>query len=52
VIVNARDNSTTATVSAKDVAKRVKAIEWAQVSGDLDAQGSAVINGLIFHDAA
>jgi len=45
--VNARDNSTTAAASAKDVAKRVKAIDWAQVSGDLDAQGSAVINGLI-----
>ena len=45
--MNARDNSTTAAASAKDVAKRVKAIDWAQVSGDLDAQGSAVINGLI-----
>ena len=45
--MNARDNSTTAAASAKDVTKRVKAIDWAQASSDLDAQGSAVIKGLI-----
>jgi len=45
--VNARDNSTSAAASAKDVAKRVNAIDWAQVSSDLDAQGSAVIKDLI-----
>jgi hypothetical protein len=36
-----------AVAAATDVTRRVKAIDWAQVSEDLDAQGSAVIEKLI-----
>jgi hypothetical protein len=45
--MNARDNSMIAAASVKDVAKRVKAIDWTRVTNDLDAQGSAVIENLI-----
>ena len=33
--------------SAKDIAQRVKTIEWERVSQDLDAQGSAIVKRLI-----
>jgi uncharacterized protein len=33
--------------SAKDIAQRVKTIEWERVSQDLDAQGSAIVQRLI-----
>ncbi len=45
--MNARDYSMIAAASATEVAKRVKAIDWAQVGNDLDARGSAVIERLI-----
>ena len=32
---------------AKDIAQRVKTIEWERVSQDLDAQGSAIVKRLI-----
>jgi hypothetical protein len=41
------DNHTALDTRATDVAGRVRAIDWAQVSADLDAQGSAVIRRLI-----
>jgi uncharacterized protein len=31
----------------KNIAKRVEAIDWAQLSRDLDAQGNAIIKGLL-----
>jgi uncharacterized protein len=33
--------------SAKDIAQRMKTIEWERVSQDLDAQGSAIVKCLI-----
>ena len=33
--------------SAKDIAQRMKTIEWERVSQDLDAQGSAIVKRLI-----
>jgi hypothetical protein len=45
--VNARDQSAAPIASARDVAKRVRSIDWEQVSEDLDAQGSAVIERLV-----
>jgi hypothetical protein len=45
--MNARDDSMIAAASAKDVAKRVDAIDWTRISNDLDAQGNAVIESLI-----
>lgn len=45
--MNARDHGMIAVASAKEVAKRVKAIDWAQLGNDLDAQGSALIERLI-----
>jgi uncharacterized protein len=33
--------------SSADIAARVEAIDWAQASQDLDAQGCAVLNGLL-----
>src|SRR5215475_3012956 len=36
--------------AAEDTAGRVKALEWERVSQDLDAQGSAMIEGLITPD--
>ena len=47
--MNARDDAM-AVASATDVAERIKAIDWAQVSDDLDSQGSAVIESLISAD--
>jgi uncharacterized protein len=45
--VNARDHHAAAFASATAVGKRVDAIDWARISVDLDAQGSAVIERLI-----
>lgn len=45
--MNARDKNVGMITSAMAVADRVKAIDWVQVSADLDAQGSAMIEGLI-----
>jgi hypothetical protein len=39
-----------AIASVKSIAERVKAIDWKQVSQDLDAQGSAVIERLLSRD--
>jgi hypothetical protein len=36
-----------AAVAAKDISKRVKAVDWSRLCNDLDAQGSAVIERLI-----
>jgi hypothetical protein len=36
-----------AIIPAKDMARRVKALDWERVSKDLDAQGCAMIEGLI-----
>ncbi|HZP94377.1 MAG TPA: 2OG-Fe(II) oxygenase [Burkholderiales bacterium] len=33
--------------SAKDVASRIEAIDWARVSSDLDVRGSAMVEGLL-----
>jgi hypothetical protein len=37
-------------VPASDIAARVDAIDWTQAGHDLDAQGCAVLNGLLSHD--
>jgi len=47
--VNARDKNATILASAS-VADRVEAIDWARVSTDLDARGSAVVEALISRD--
>ena len=44
--MNARDEHVTAT----DIGHRIKAIDWARVSDDLDSQGSAVVDKLITAD--
>jgi hypothetical protein len=44
--MNARDEHITAT----DIGHRIKAIDWARVSDDLDSQGSAVVAKLITAD--
>src|SRR5260370_26197970 len=36
--------------TAPDIAARVDAIDWAQATGELDAQGCAVLNGLLSPD--
>jgi uncharacterized protein len=33
--------------TSSDIATRVDAIDWAQAGGDLDAQGCAVLKGLL-----
>ena len=38
--------------SAKDIAQRMKTIEWERVSQDLDAQGSAIVKRLITRPSA
>jgi uncharacterized protein len=46
--VNARIKRGSSTItSAKDVAERVKALDWQPISRDLDAQGNAMIERLI-----
>lgn len=44
--MNARDEQVTAT----DIGHRIKAVDWARVSDDLDSQGSAVVDKLITAD--
>src|SRR5689334_1322114 len=36
--------------SSSDIAARVEAIDWAQATADLDAQGCAVLRGLLTPD--
>jgi uncharacterized protein len=45
--VNARNDNAVTAGSGERVAKRVKAVDWARVSHELDAQGSAVIDSLL-----
>ncbi len=45
--MNARDSAVVEVASPMDVAERVEALDWARVSDELDAQGSAVIARLI-----
>jgi uncharacterized protein len=45
--MNARVKEALAITPAKDVAGRVKSLDWERVSKDLDAQGCAMIEGLI-----
>jgi len=45
--VNAPDMTAAAFASAKDVASRIEAIDWARVSSDLDVRGSAMVEGLL-----
>ncbi len=45
--MNARIKEALAITPAKDIAGRVKALNWERVSKDLDAQGCAMIEGLI-----
>jgi hypothetical protein len=45
--MNARDNTAAVIASASHVPARVKSVDWEQVSHDLDAQGSAMIDGLL-----
>jgi uncharacterized protein len=45
--MNARVKEALAITPAKDIAGRVKALDWERVSKDLDAQGCAMIEGLI-----
>jgi uncharacterized protein len=48
--VNATAKTATPIASRKNAATRVKTIDWERVSQDLDAQGSAVIEGLLSPD--
>jgi hypothetical protein len=45
--MNARDQHALPIAAAKDVAKRVKAIDWARVAQDLDAWGAARMERLL-----
>jgi hypothetical protein len=50
--MNARDpNAPIGDGSVRDVTSRIGSIDWAQVSSELDAQGSALIEGLLSPDA-
>ena len=46
--MNARDKGVAAGAVAKNLPERVRAIDWLQVSTDLDAQGSAMIERFIY----
>jgi uncharacterized protein len=48
--MNAAAKTVTPIASAKSTATRVKTIDWERVSKDLDAQGSAAIEGLLSPD--
>ena len=48
--MNATVKTVTRTASSKDVAARVRTFDWKRVSQDLDAQGSAVIEGILSPD--
>jgi hypothetical protein len=45
--VNARDDNACVDVAAQALAQRVDAVDWAQVTTDLDSQGNAVIERLL-----
>jgi hypothetical protein len=45
--MNARLKAVTAIAPARDIAQRVTSVDWERVSQDLDAQGSAMIEGLM-----
>ena len=45
--MNAREDSVVTGGSGERVRKRVNAVDWARVSHDLDAEGSAVIERLL-----
>ena len=49
--MNALVNEALAITPATDVAGRIKALDWERVSQDLDAQGCAMIEGLITPEA-
>ena len=49
--MNALVKEALAITPATDAAGRVKALDWARVSQDLDAQGCAMIEGLITPEA-
>jgi uncharacterized protein len=46
--MNAAARKVTPSTSSENVVERVKAINWERVSQDLDAQGSAIIESLLF----
>jgi hypothetical protein len=48
--MNATVKTITRTASSKDAAARVRTFDWKRVSQDLDAQGSAVIEGILSPD--
>ena len=48
--MNATVKTVTRTASSKDAAARVRTFDWQRVSQDLDAQGSAVIEGILSPD--
>ena len=48
--MNATVKTVTRTASSKDAAARVRTFDWKRVSQDLDAQGSAVIEGILSPD--
>jgi hypothetical protein len=48
--MNAAAKTVTPIASSKSIATRVKTIDWERVSKDLDAQGSAAIEGLLSPD--
>jgi uncharacterized protein len=48
--MNATVTTVTSTVSSKDAAARVRTFDWERVSQDLDAQESAVIEGILSPD--
>ena len=45
--MNAPDRNAAAIAPARDLAKRVRSIDWERVSQDLDAQGNATIERLL-----
>ena len=45
--MNARDVGAIGSVPPNELVGRVAAIEWPEVEADLDAQGAAVIKGLL-----
>lgn len=45
--MNARDSGAATRDPQRDVMQRVEALDWAQASSDLDARGSAMIEGLL-----
>ena len=46
--MNALPKTISPITSPKSIAERVRVIDWEQISRDLDAQGSAMIERLLF----